>query len=68
MISFEGNVAWVYVFAPRFVIKIYKESHCEYMRNEVRKIEEMLRALLAYADRDHPILRQLERTKELALR
>jgi len=33
---------------------------------EGRKIEEKLRALLAYADPDHPILRQLDRTKELA--
>jgi len=33
-----------------------------------QKIEEKLRALLAYADPDHPILRQLDRTEELALR
>ena len=32
------------------------------------KIEAELRSLLAYADRDHPIVRQLDRTKELALR
>ncbi len=32
------------------------------------EIEEKLRALLPYADADHPILRQLDRTKELALR
>ncbi len=35
---------------------------------DARKIEEKLRALLAYADRDHPILRQLDHTKDLALR
>ncbi len=35
---------------------------------DAQKIEEKLRALLAYADPDHPILRQLDRTKELALR
>jgi hypothetical protein len=35
---------------------------------EARKIEEKLRALLAYADRDHPIVRQLDRSGELALR
>ncbi len=33
---------------------------------DARKIEDELRTLLAYADRDHPILRQLDRTKELA--
>jgi len=31
------------------------------------KIEDKLRRSLAYADPDHPILRQLDRTKELAL-
>ena len=35
---------------------------------DARKIEAELRALLAYADADHPILLQLDRTKELALR
>jgi len=35
---------------------------------EARKIEKKLRALLAYADRAHPIVRQLDHTKELALR
>jgi len=35
---------------------------------DAQKIEEKLRALLAYADRDHPILRQLDHTKDLALR
>ena len=34
---------------------------------EARKIEEKLRALLASADPDHPILRQLDHTEELAL-
>jgi tetratricopeptide (TPR) repeat protein len=33
---------------------------------DARKIEEKLRRSLALADPDHPILRQLERTKELA--
>ena len=38
-------------------------------RNEgARKIEDELRRLLALADRDHPILRQLDRTEKLALR
>ena len=31
------------------------------------KIEDELRKRLAYADPDHPILRQLDRTEELAL-
>jgi len=35
---------------------------------DARKIEDKLRRLLALADPDHPILRQLDRTKELALR
>ena len=34
---------------------------------EARKIEEKLRNLLAYADPDHPILRQLDRTGDVAL-
>ena len=35
---------------------------------DARKIEDKLRRSLALADADHPILRQLDRTKELALR
>ena len=35
---------------------------------DARKIEDKLRRLLALADPDHPIVRQLDRTKELALR
>ena len=35
---------------------------------DARKIEDKLRRLLALADPDHPILRQLEPAKELALR
>jgi hypothetical protein len=35
---------------------------------DARKIEDKLRKRLALADTDHPILRQLNRTKELALR
>jgi len=35
---------------------------------DARKIEDELRRLLALADSDHPILRQLDRTKDLALR
>ena len=34
---------------------------------EARIIEDELRTLLAYADLDHPILRQLDHTKEIAL-
>ncbi len=35
---------------------------------DARKIEDELRRLLALADSDHPILRQLDRTEDLALR
>ena len=35
---------------------------------DARKIEDKLRRLLALADSDHPILRQLDRTQDLALR
>ena len=35
---------------------------------DTRRIEEELLKLLTYADPDHPILRQLNRTKDLALR
>jgi len=35
---------------------------------DARKIEDELRRLLALADSDHPILRQLDRTQDLALR
>ncbi len=35
---------------------------------DARKIEDKLRRLLALADPDHPILRQLDRTQDLALR
>ncbi len=34
---------------------------------DARKIEDELRRLLALADADHPILRQLDRTEDLAL-
>jgi len=34
---------------------------------DARKIEDELRTLLALADPDHPILRQLDRTEDLAL-
>ena len=34
---------------------------------DAREIEDELRKRLALADADHPILRQLERTEELAL-
>ena len=33
---------------------------------DARKIEDKLRSLLALADADHPILRQLDHTKEFA--
>ena len=35
---------------------------------DARKIEDELRRLLALADSDHPLLRQLDRTEDLALR
>ena len=34
---------------------------------DAREIEDEVRTLLAYADTDHPILRQLDRTEDLAL-
>ncbi len=43
--------------------------HREMGRDEdAQKIEKELRKRLALADADHPILRQLDRTEELALR
>ena len=45
--------------------KTYREMGRD---EDAREIEAELRSLLALADADHPILRQLDRTKELALR
>ena len=45
--------------------QLYREMDRD---EDARKIEDKLRRSLALADADHPILRQLDRTKELALR
>ena len=45
--------------------EIYREMGRD---EDALKIEAELRSMLAYADADHPILRQLDRTKEVALR
>ncbi len=43
---------------------LYRETGRD---EDARKIEYKLRRSLALADADHPILRQLDRTEELAL-
>ncbi len=43
---------------------LYRETGRD---EDARKIEDKLRRSLALADADHPILRQLDRTEELAL-
>ena len=45
--------------------QVYREMGQD---EDARKIENDLRRRLALADADHPILRQLDRTQELALR
>ncbi|MCZ6484519.1 MAG: tetratricopeptide repeat protein [Acidobacteria bacterium] len=59
--STNSPIRWLRVRSA--LAKLYRETgHNE----EARAIEEELRKHLAYADPDHPILRQLDRTKELA--
>ena len=45
--------------------KLYREMGRD---KDAREIEDELRRLLTLADPDHPIVRQLDHTKELALR
>ncbi len=47
------------------LVQLYREMGRD---EDARKIEDELRRRLALADPDHPILRQLDHTKELALR
>ncbi len=46
------------------LVEIYREMGRD---EDARKIEDELRSLLAYADADHPILRQLDRTGDVAV-
>ncbi len=59
----ESPTMWLRVRAA--LAKLYRETG---RNEEAREIEGDLRKHLAYADPDHPILRQLDRTKEMALR
>ena len=59
----ENPARWLRI--RLMLAEIYREMGRD---EDARKVEAELRALLAYADADHPILRQLDRTKELALR
>ena len=59
----EPPIMWLRIRA--MLAGLYREMDRD---EDARKIEAELRTLLAYADADHPILRQLDRTKELALR
>ena len=61
--SLMGGPLWLETQAQ--LAQLYREMGRD---EEARKIEAELRSLLAYADADHPILRQLDRTKEVALR
>jgi len=54
---------WVRV--QGLLAQLYREMGRD---EDAGKIEAELRSLLAYADADHPILRQLDRTEDLALR
>ena len=58
----ESPAMWLRVRSA--LAKLYRETG---YNEEAREIEEELRKHLAYADPDHPILRQLDRTKEIAL-
>ena len=56
-------IMWLRIRAA--LAKLYRETGRD---KDAREIEEDLRRHLAYADPDHPILRQLDRTEDLALR
>ncbi len=57
----ENPARWLRI--RLMLAKTYREMGRD---EDAGKVEAELRRLLALADRDHPILRQLERTKELA--
>ena len=59
----ENPARWLRI--RLMLAEIYREMGRD---EDARKIEAELRALLAYADADHPILRQLGRTGDVALR
>ena len=61
--DFDSPILWLRVRSA--LAKLYGETG---RNEEAREIEEDLQKHLAYADPDHPILRQLDRTKELAVR
>ena len=61
--AYELPVRWLRIRAA--LAKLYRETGRD---KDAREVEEDLRKHLAYADADHPILRQLDRTEELALR
>lgn len=58
----ENPARWLRI--RLMLAKIYREMG---QHEDARKIEAELRSLLAYADADHPILRQLESTGDVAL-
>jgi len=62
VLAYETPIRWLRIRAA--LAKLYRETGRD---KDAREIEEDLRRHLAYADPDHPILRQLDRTKELAL-
>jgi hypothetical protein len=63
LLNFDSPIMWLRVRSA--LAKLYRETG---RNEEAREIEEELRRHLALADPDHPILRQLDRTKEFALR
>ncbi len=58
----ENPARWLRV--RLMLVEIYREIGRD---EDARKIEAELRSLLAYADADHPILRQLDRKGDVAL-
>ena len=58
----QNPVRWLRI--RLMLAEVYREMGRD---EDARKIEAELRALLALADADHPILRQLESTGEVAL-
>ncbi len=61
--DFDSPILWLRVRSA--LAKLYRETGRD---EDARKTEDELRRHLAYADPNHPILRQLDRTKEFARR
>ena len=61
----KGGTAPLWVRIQWRLAEVYRRLGRE---EDTRRIEEELLKLLTYADPDHPILRQLDHTKDLALR